>query len=843
MIKRVFRNKKVLIILDDVDEKEQLENLAGKSDWFCSGSRIIITTREESILKTQVDQLKGILPYEVLGMRFDLALDLFYKYAFRSNSAVKEYGDPSREIVHTVGMLPLAVVVIGSHLFDLGSDLGHLDKREKNEDVEALSLMFDGHNFTQKELACLPKLRFLRVKGSDFSGNFENLLSELRWLSWQTGQTTFRANNFHFSNLVILDLSDSDIGDDWVGWSQMKMDRLKVLDLTGCIRLKKTPDFSNFMSLEKLILAGCVELTTIDHSIGKLKHLTTLNIKGCKLLGEFPKEVGSLRSLTKVIMPQTFQRFKLSETFGNLESLSSLILDEHLGISRPPSYIGGLVKVTHLSLRWCVGIEKLPCSLGKMEMLVELDLSMSGIVELPNSIGDMKKLKVIRVSYTKIRKFPRTIGQVEMLEELHAKKCWDMTYENLEEIGKLSHLKILDLSYTHVSRFPTVLGSLSCLQTLELGSSALQGVPELPSSLTCLHIQARQFPYIPNILSLVHLDYLELSGLTVSREEPDPSWMNNSPEKQLIHSFPCNLSTLKCRGIKLLPPLSNLENLSILCVIEYPMPYFSIYEELINLTELKLSKCKFIEKIFLLSVLKNLQRLDLNRLDGLVEIQGLSELKSLLYFRISDCYKLERLPNLSKLDKLQHIELEACPKIKAIKGIKGLESLVLDNCGCTVLERLWDVSGSTWLSHETPKCQVFLSFSGPDTSYSIVELLYKNLVRNQISVFRADDMVSSGDGTNEGLPRALRPRLPPPPRGGPASPVTTAWGGETRDLGGVAWRARARRCRLGPRGPQAARSGRPVADRAVLRQISASAISAARSGGSAARSGWLATGI
>ncbi|XP_039164805.1 TMV resistance protein N [Eucalyptus grandis] len=366
MIKRVLRNKKVLIVLDDVDEKEQLENLARKSDWFCSGSRIIITTREVIILKTQVNP-NGILLYEVLGMRFDLALYLFYKYAFRSDSAVKEYENPSREIVCTVGMLPLAIMVIGSHLFDLGNDMGHLDKRkvwdetlkqlkegpfdkvrkslmisyerlkhkekevfldiacfftnedrtypiimwkdwnyhphtaitvrslkslikirddnkfwmhdqvrdfgryivleeypckfcrvwirekalnllerkEKNEDVEALSLMFHGHSFTREELACLPKLRFLQVRKSDFSGNFENLLSELRWLSWQTWQTTFHASNFHFSNLVVLDLSDSDIGDDWVGWSQMKMDKLKVLDLTSCIRIKQTPDFSN----------------------------------------------------------------------------------------------------------------------------------------------------------------------------------------------------------------------------------------------------------------------------------------------------------------------------------------------------------------------------------------------------------------------------------------------------------------------------------------------------------------------------------------------------------------------------------------------------------------------
>ncbi|KAF8038701.1 hypothetical protein BT93_B1291 [Corymbia citriodora subsp. variegata] len=519
------------------------------------------------------------------------------------------------------------------------------------------------------------------------------------------------------------------------------MDKLKILDLTSCIRLKRTPDLSNFMSLEKLILAQCVELTTIECSIGQLKHLTTLNIKGCSSLRTLPEEVGSLPFLMEVIMPQTLQPFNLQDKFGNLESLSSLILDGHLGTSQLPSYIGGLVEVTFLSLRWCMGIKKLPCSLGKMKMLVELDLSMSGIVILPDSIGYMKKLKVIRVSYTMIRKFPHTIGQVEMLEELHAKKCWDLTDENMEEIGKLSHMKILDLAYTHVSRFPTVIGCLSHLHTLELGSSNLQEVPDLPSSLTHLHIQARQFPSIPNLSSLVNLDYLELSKLIVSREEPDPCWTNDLLVEELIRLLPSGLSTLKCRGIRLLPSLSELTKLSVLCVIEYPMPYFSLPQELIHLTELKLSKCKFVEIIYV-SRLKNLQHLELNRLDRLLKIKGLSELASLLYFRISDCCRIKRLPNLSKLDKLGHIELESCPKLKAIEGIKGLESLVLDNRGCIVLERLQD-------------CQVFLSFSGLDTSYCMVDVLYKHLVRHQISVFRDDDKLSSSDGISEELPQAL----------------------------------------------------------------------------------------
>ena len=42
--------KKVLIVLDDVDEIQQLEALAGKCDWFGLGSRIIVTSRDSHLL-------------------------------------------------------------------------------------------------------------------------------------------------------------------------------------------------------------------------------------------------------------------------------------------------------------------------------------------------------------------------------------------------------------------------------------------------------------------------------------------------------------------------------------------------------------------------------------------------------------------------------------------------------------------------------------------------------------------------------------------------------------------------------------------------------------------------
>jgi hypothetical protein len=70
MIASRIRQRRVLIILDDVDEDEQVEQLAGSHDWFGQGSRIIITSRDLHFLKRFVDNT-----YEVKELNDTKALN------------------------------------------------------------------------------------------------------------------------------------------------------------------------------------------------------------------------------------------------------------------------------------------------------------------------------------------------------------------------------------------------------------------------------------------------------------------------------------------------------------------------------------------------------------------------------------------------------------------------------------------------------------------------------------------------------------------------------------------------------------------------------------------------
>lgn len=163
MIRRQLRNKKVLIVVDDMEGKELLEKLVGEYDGLKSGSRVIITTRNVSAIRNQPER---ILDYEVKGMEFDQALQLFCKHAFGRDSPPDDYESLARQIVSTLGNLPLAVEVIGSSLYCKHDNkalwmeiLEKLRKAPPEKVRESLMISYEGLEKEQKEvfldIACL----------------------------------------------------------------------------------------------------------------------------------------------------------------------------------------------------------------------------------------------------------------------------------------------------------------------------------------------------------------------------------------------------------------------------------------------------------------------------------------------------------------------------------------------------------------------------------------------------------------------------------------------------------------------------------------------------------------
>lgn len=93
--------------------------------------------------------------------------------------------------------------------------------------VEAIRLDFsnvsEDYTFTDQQFRDLSNVRYLRLESASLSGNFHNLLAKLRWLSWHNSSFDVTATNLNLVNLVILNLSQTEVEDDWIGWSSVKV--------------------------------------------------------------------------------------------------------------------------------------------------------------------------------------------------------------------------------------------------------------------------------------------------------------------------------------------------------------------------------------------------------------------------------------------------------------------------------------------------------------------------------------------------------------------------------------------------------------------------------------------
>ncbi|KAK8570669.1 hypothetical protein V6N13_103073 [Hibiscus sabdariffa] len=82
VISRRLSHKKVLVVIDDVDNLQHLKCLVGRHDWFGLGSRIIVTTRDEHLLQSyRVDDV-----YKPSTLNDEDALKLFNFKAFDSET-------------------------------------------------------------------------------------------------------------------------------------------------------------------------------------------------------------------------------------------------------------------------------------------------------------------------------------------------------------------------------------------------------------------------------------------------------------------------------------------------------------------------------------------------------------------------------------------------------------------------------------------------------------------------------------------------------------------------------------------------------------------------------------
>ncbi|XP_059652480.1 disease resistance protein Roq1-like [Cornus florida] len=141
----------------------------------------------------------------------------------------------------------------------------------------------------------MERLRLLNLNYVHLSGSYEHLSGRLVWLSWKGFPLKYIPTTLIMDNLVAIDFSYSNLKQVWRGTKVLC--KLKYLNLSHSYFLVKTPNFTGFASLEKLLFNDCTKLIEVHQSIGCLEKLVVLDLKNCRKLQNIPQSIFKLKSL------------------------------------------------------------------------------------------------------------------------------------------------------------------------------------------------------------------------------------------------------------------------------------------------------------------------------------------------------------------------------------------------------------------------------------------------------------------------------------------------------------------------------------------------------------------
>ncbi|KAJ6973571.1 TMV resistance protein N-like [Populus alba x Populus x berolinensis] len=677
MIKRWLRLKKILLILDDVDDKKQLEFLAAEPGWFGPGSRIIITSRDTNVF-TGNDDTKI---YEAEKLNDDDALMLFSQKAFKNDQSAEDFMELSKQVVGYANGLPLALEVIGSFLYgrSIPEWRGAINRMNEIPDckiIDVLRISFDGlHESDQKiflDIACFLKgfkkdriTRILDICGFNAGIGIPILIE--RSLISVYGDQVWMHNLLQIMGKEIVRCEDPK--------EPGKRSRLWTYE-DVCLALMENTGKEKIEAIF-LDMPGIREAQWNMKAFSKMSRLRLLKIDNLQL-SEGPEDLSNeLRflewhSYPSKSLPAGLQVDGLVEIHMANSSLEQLWygcksavnlkvinLSNSLNLSKTPD-LTGIPNLESLILEGCTSLSEVHASLGHHKKLQYVNLvNCKSIRILPSNL-EMESLKFFTLDgCSKLEKFPNIVGNMNCLMKL----CLDET--GIAELSSsIRHLIGLEvLSMNNCKNLKSIPSSIHCLKSLKKldmsGCFELENIPE-------------------NLGKVESLEEFDVSGTSI-RQPPASIFLLK------------NLKVLSfdgCKRIAVNPTDQRLPSLSGLCSLE-----------VLDLCACNLREGALPEDIGCLSSLKSL---DLSRNNFVSLPRSINKLSRLETLVLEDCRMLESLPEVPS--KVQTLNLNGCIRLKEIpdpiklSSSKRLEFLCIDcrelyehkgqdSLGLTMLER------------------------------------------------------------------------------------------------------------------------------------------------------------
>ncbi|XP_022769585.1 TMV resistance protein N-like [Durio zibethinus] len=567
LIKDRLRRKKVLLVLDDVNDWDQLEKLEISHDHFGSGSRIIITSRNKQVLiNGSVDET-----YKAKGLGYNDSIKLFSLHAFKQNGLVDDYKDVSNKFLEYAKGVPLALKVLGSTVCEKNkayweSALNKLKQHSDPKIHDVLKISFDGLEDVEKKIF-LDIAIFFKGCGRD---------SVTKILDGCYNGTA----GWAITNLVDKCLLD-DTKENKLGMHDLLQEMGRIIISSEsrwaeeCSRLWNSDDVCKVLkkgkgtkSVEGILL----DLSQINNEVqlhprafARMPNLRIIKFydptfsgkggmlvpshKGLKSLPDelryFHWENCMLKSIPSNFSPKNLVELRLSgRNFEllwngdqNLENLRVLDLSDCKNLIRIPS-LSASKNIEQLKISGCESLVELPSMVHLTSLcfsllgyglknlkkfpelpqhIEELTLTCTAIEEIPESIGFLHQLVRLDMSGGRIHNLPSTTIQLHALREISLQSCPNIT--NFPIVPE--NIELLVLGYTPIKEVPSSISRLKNLTSFNMyGCTRLKSVPtsicKLKSLVSLGLCGCSNLECFPEILETKRLKYLGLSKTAIT---------------------------------------------------------------------------------------------------------------------------------------------------------------------------------------------------------------------------------------------------------------------------------------------------------------------------------------
>ncbi|KAG7598163.1 Toll/interleukin-1 receptor homology (TIR) domain [Arabidopsis suecica] len=714
----VAREKKIIAVLDDVDNIDQVKALVGETSLYGRGSLIVITTRDEEILS----RLSVNLRYEVKCLTEMQALKLFCYYSLRKEKPPTEsLLELSKKSVELTGLLPLALKVFGSHLYDKEENewqvqLEKLKFFQPDKLQGVLALSFESLDDEEKkvflDIACL----FLRVKitkeevvdilkGCGFQA--EAALSVLR----QKSLIKIRDNNLWMHDQIrdmgrqmVLKESREDPGMRSRLWDRSAiMTILNNMKGTPSIRgivcdfEKKSADEIASRSLhndpaeEKPKSSGIIIPVEPFVPMTKLRLLQINNVELEGNLKLLPSELKwiqwkgcPLENLPLDFLSGQLAVLDLSESgIRQVQSLRSEEVDENLKVVnlRGCNRLEAIPNLSNhnalekLVLERCKILVKVPSSVGNIRTLLQLDLrNCSSLSEFLVDVSGLKHLeKLILSGCSNLSVLPKNIGAMQCLKKL----LLDGTaIKNVpESIYLLQNLEKLSLrGCRSIRELPSCVGTLTSLEKLYLDNTALQNLPNSIKNLKNLQkLHLRRCTSLSEIPDTIN-ELISLKELVINRSGVKTVHLKSG-------SLPCltDFSAGDCKNLKEVP--SSIGGLNCLLQLTLDRTPISTLPDNIGdlqfILKLDLRGCEYLKVLpNSIGAMDTLRKLYLEGSNIKELPEDFGNLENLVLLQMNKCKMLKGLPNsFGNLKSLHHLYMEETLVMELPESFGNLSNL------------------------------------------------------------------------------------------------------------------------------------------------------------------------